>query len=172
MKTIVLIRHAKSSWKSPELKDIERPLKKRGQKEAPLMGKVLKETPITPDRIFSSPAVRAQTTAQLIAKEYGMDESKIRTLPGLYMESGSKLLQEIQAIEDEYNVVFLVGHNPGMMDLAVSLTGEALENFPTAGAMGIEFHCDTWEEAGTENAKKIFFESPKKHRKNAKDLAA
>jgi phosphohistidine phosphatase len=171
MKTLVLIRHAKSSWKFPELKDAERPLKKRGLKEAPLMGKVLKDIPITPDRIVSSPAVRAQTTAQLIAKEYGIDETRVLTLPGLYMGTESQLLQEIRSIGDDYNVVFLIGHNPGLMDLAVSLTGEKIENLPTGGAFGIEFHCHSWEEAGTENAKKIFFEFPKKHRKNSKEFA-
>jgi len=166
MKTLVLIRHAKSSWKFPELKDVERPLKKRGLKEAPLMGNVLKDLPITPDCILSSPAVRALTTAQLIAGEYGMDASKVMTLPGLYMEPASKLLEAIHTIGNEYNVVFFVGHNPGLHDLAVSLSGENIENLPTGGAFGLEFHCETWEEAGRENAKKIFFEFPKKHRKD------
>ena len=131
MKKIVLIRHAKSSWEFPELKDVDRPLKKRGLDDAPLMGKVLKDLHITPDVIISSPAARAMTTAKMIAQEIGFDQNQIIADPKLYLESKSKLLKEINAIDDRYNIVFLVGHNPGLTDLANSLSGDSIDNIPT-----------------------------------------
>ncbi|SRR5258705_1605258 len=165
MKTIVLIRHAKSSWKFPELKDIDRPLKKRGLNEAPLMGKVLKDLHLTPDLIVTSPAVRAMTTAKMIAHEFGFIENQIIPEHKLYMESKSKLLKEINKIDDKYNTVFLVGHNPGLTDLANYLSGESIDNIPTSGAFGIQFECNTWAEVEKGKGKKTFFEFPKKHRK-------
>jgi len=168
MKTLVLIRHAKSSWKNSGLKDIERPLKKRGRKDTQVMGRVLKDLPVTPDYIVSSPAERAFATANLVAKEYGKNSVAVKRDAELYLEPASRLLQQIHELENQYNIVFLVGHNPGLMDLAEMLTGDQLEKFPTGSVFGIEFQCDSWQEAGTENAKKIFFESPKKHRNGVK----
>jgi phosphohistidine phosphatase len=164
MKKIVLVRHAKSSWKFPELKDFDRPLKKRGLNEAPLMGKVLKDIHITPDLIITSPAVRAMTTAKMIAQEIGFNENLIIAEPRLYLESKSKLLKEINTIDEKYNTVFLVGHNPGLTDLANSLLGDSIDNIPTSGAVGIQFECNTWMEVEKGKGKKLFFEVPKKHR--------
>lgn len=165
MKTIILIRHAKSSWKFPELKDFDRPLKKRGLNEAPLMGKVLNDHQKKPDIIITSPAVRAITTAKMIAREIGFNENQIIAEPKLYLESKSNLLKEINAIDDKHNTAFLIGHNPGMTDLANALSGESIDNIPTSGAFGIQFECNTWQEVEKGKGKKLFFEFPKKHRK-------
>jgi phosphohistidine phosphatase len=165
MKTLVLIRHAKSSWKFPELKDFDRPLKKRGLNDAPLMGKVLKELQIMPDLIISSPAVRAITTAKMIASELGYNETLINTDPKIYLESKSRLMKTINKIDDRYNTVYLVSHNPGLTDLANGLTGESIDNIPTSGVMVIQFECDSWSEVEKGKGKKIFFEIPKVHRK-------
>ena len=129
------------------------------------MGKVLKDLQVTPDLIISSPAVRAMTTAKMIAQEFGFDENQIITDPKLYLESKSKLLKEINKIDDKYNTVFLVGHNPGLTDLANMPSGESIDNIPTSGAFGIQFECNTWQEVEKGKGKKIFFEVPKKHRK-------
>ena len=168
MKTLVLIRHAKSSWKSPDLKDLERPLKKKGVKDASRMGTILKEIPVTPDCILSSPAARALATANLISKEYGLDKKDVQVRPDLYLEPASRLLQQIQELGDEYEVVFLVSHNPGLMDIASALIGNGIDKFPAGAALGVSFNCSSWREAGAENAQKLFFETPKKHRKNGK----
>src|SRR5436190_18997490 len=98
MKIIILIRHAKSSWKFPELKDMDRPLNKRGLNDAPLMGKILKVLNLMPDLIISSPAVRASSTAKMIAQEVGFSENQIVTEEDLYLESKSKLLKEINKL--------------------------------------------------------------------------
>ncbi|MFI5219314.1 MAG: SixA phosphatase family protein [Bacteroidia bacterium] len=165
MKTIILLRHAKSSWKFPELKDSDRPLNKRGLKDAPLMGKVLKSLQITPDLIITSPAVRAMTTANMIAQEFDFKENQILVKPSLYLESKSEILKEINKIDDLYNTVFLVSHNPGLTDLANDLSGESIDNIPTAGAMAIQFDCNSWTEVEKSKSKKMFFEIPKAHRK-------
>lgn len=165
MKTIVLIRHGKSSWKNDKLKDMERPLKKRGLNDAPLMGKVLKDLQVTPEVIITSPAVRAMETAKLIAKEYDIDTSQIISVPELYLESKGKLLREINKIDHQYNTVFLIGHNPGLTDLANFLSGETIDNIPTSGAIALQFDCNTWAEVEKGKGKKLFFEVPKKHRK-------
>ncbi len=165
MKTLVLIRHAKSSWKNDKLKDMERPLKKRGLNDAPLMGKVLKNLQVIPDVIISSPATRAMETAKLIAKEYNMDPAQIVSAADLYLESKGKLLREINIIDPQHNTVFLIGHNPGLTDLANFLSGESIDNIPTSGAIALQFDCNTWAEVEKGKGKKLFFEVPKKHRK-------
>ncbi len=165
MKTLVLIRHAKSSWKFPELKDMDRPLKKRGLKDAPLIGKVLKDLHVAPDLILSSPAVRAITTAKIMAKETGFDETKIVTESKIYLESKSKLLKVINQINDQHNTVFLIGHNPGLTDFANMLLSESVDDLPTSGVIGIQFESDNWSEAEKGKGKKTFYEIPKVHRK-------
>src|SRR5437762_2609960 len=113
MKLIVLIRHAKSSWKHPELTDMDRPLKKRGLRDAPLIGKILKEVhQFKPDVILCSPAARAYETATLIAGELGVHEEMIVKDSGLYLETASSLLKAIQSIDDRHQTVALVSHNP------------------------------------------------------------
>lgn len=164
MKKLVLIRHAKSSWKFSELTDLQRPLKKRGLTDAALMGRVLKDLSIMPDAIITSPAVRAKNTARLIAKEILYDEKKIKRQSSIYMESKSKLIDAIKAIKDDYNTVYVVGHNPGLTDVANFFTGESVDNIPTSGVFGIEFECNTWREVEKEKGKKLFFEVPKTHR--------
>jgi|SRR6185436_9108429 len=164
MKTIVLIRHAKSSWKFPELKDVDRPLKKRGLEDASLMGKVLKDHGVKPDLIITSPAVRALTTAKIIAQKTGFDENQVISEPKLYLESKSKLLKEINAFNDMYNTIFVIGHNPGLTDLVNMLSGTEIENVPTSGAVAIQFECNSWQEVEKRKGKKLFFEVPKKYR--------
>lgn len=164
MKTIILIRHAKSSWKFPELKDIDRPLNERGLNDAPIMGKVLKDLEMIPDLIISSPAVRAMSTAKMMANELNYLEQQIATSPKLYLEPESKLLKVIKKTDDKFNTLFIIGHNPGLTDLANDLAGTSIDNIPTAGVFGIQFENDTWSEIKKGKGKNIFFEVPKKYR--------
>lgn len=164
MKTVVLIRHAKSDKKAKKLRDLERPLNKRGLRDAPEMGKVLKNIQVAPQLILSSPAVRALKTAELIATEFGIGVENILTDPNLYMESKSTLLNVIKQIDDKYNVVFVVSHNPGLTDLVNFLTIETIEDIPTSGIAGLQIESDNWSQFDMGTGKLLFFETPKKQR--------
>jgi phosphohistidine phosphatase len=168
MKKIILVRHGKSSKKFTELKDLERPLKKRGLNDAPFMGKVLHEHHLVPDAVFTSPALRAITTAQMIAKELGVSDTNIITNPNLYLESKSKLLKEINALDNTLNTVIFVGHNPGLTNLANYLTRKSIDNIPTSAAAAIQFECNSWAEVGRQKGKLLFLDVPKKLRKKIK----
>ncbi|HGY11795.1 MAG TPA: histidine phosphatase family protein, partial [Desulfobacterales bacterium] len=118
MKTIYLVRHAKSSWKYPDLDDFERPLNKRGRKNAPFMGTILKKLKVAPDLIISSPANRAAATARIIANKIRYPLEKIRYSENIYEFSANVLIHFIQQIDDDANKVMVVSHNPALTDLA------------------------------------------------------
>ena len=160
MKTLVLFRHAKSSWKYAELKEFDRPLRKRGRKAARLMGQVLSDMSFRPDIILSSPAERAATTASLVANELGYDEDRIVQVQELYLESVSHMLEQVQSINDGYDNAILVGHNPGLTDLANTLTGDSIESIPTAGAYAIRFDIASWKDAAAGKGTCAWFERP------------
>lgn len=160
MKKLYLVRHAKSDWSNPSLDDFDRPLNQRGKKNAPFMGKVLKKKKIKPDLIISSPAYRARETARKIAKKIRyLDE--IMYNEHLYEASLKEILEIVTFIEDEYDEVFIVGHNPGLNTLAFYLV-DFNENIPTSGILEIEFNSQTWREINKKNAKLVSFEYPKK----------
>lgn len=160
MKKLVIIRHAKSDWEDTSLDDYDRPLNQRGLKDAPFIGKFLKEKSLIPDEIISSPATRAITTAELIAKEVGYEKA---ITPNQYIyEAYVNTMQEIVSfIRDDNNTVFLVGHNPGVSALAYMLS-DLKESIPTCAVVEIEFDCDSWMEVSRENSTLISYESPKK----------
>ena len=160
MKKLYLVRHAKSDWSNPSLDDFDRPLNPRGKKNAPFMGKILKKKKIKPDLIISSPAYRARETARKIAKKIRyLDE--IMYNEHLYEASLKEILEIVTFIEDEYDEVFIVGHNPGLNTLAFYLV-DFNENIPTSGILEIEFDSQTWREISKKNAKLVSFEYPKK----------
>ena len=168
MKTLVLLRHAKSSWKHADLKDFDRPLKKRGKKDASRMGDVFNDIQLRPELILSSPANRAITTARIAAESLGYDVEKIVEVPALYLESEAKMREQIQAIQDDVDTAVLVGHNPALTDLANSLSGDSLENIPTAGAYAIQFDVASWREVGETKGTRAWFERPSEHRKKGR----
>jgi phosphohistidine phosphatase len=160
MKRLYLIRHAKSDWSNKELEDFDRPLNNRGKKNAPFMGDLLYKKNVFPDVIISSPAYRARETAKKIAKKVGYYEDILYN-EYLYEASLKTLLEVLNFIADEYDDVFLIGHNPGLNLLAFYLV-DFNERLPTCGIVEIEFDCDSWREATKKNAKLISFEYPKK----------
>jgi phosphohistidine phosphatase len=161
MKKLYMIRHAKSSWKDISLDDYDRPLNKRGQKNAPFMGKLLKQKGVKPDAILSSPANRAKTTAKLIANE--IDYKNYITFDENIYEAGSSTLFFIlKELDDGIGTVFLVGHNPELNILAHKLVGFH-ENIVTSGVLEIEFDSESWAEIDAQNAKLISYEYPKKY---------
>jgi phosphohistidine phosphatase len=142
MKTLLLMRHAKSSWKDNGLRDFDRPLNQRGMKAAPAMGKLLRKRKIEPDLVLSSPAERARQTSQLVFEAAGL-KTEVRFDERIYEASVARLLEIISQIDDEANVAMLVGHNPGFEELSEALTGEA-HTFPTAALACIEVNVEKW----------------------------
>ena len=160
MKTLYLARHAKSSWKHPELSDIERPLNKRGKRDAPIIGNLLKEKGVNLDIIISSPAVRARKTAAIIAEIIDYPKSKILIDVNIYESSSSELINIIQGFDDIFNSVMMFGHNPGFTMLNNYLTESFIDNIPTCGVVGIHFN-SSWKKIEGASGKAFFFIYPK-----------
>ncbi len=148
MKTLYLVRHAKSSWKFPELADFDRPLNRRGKRDAPMMGNRLQRRSILPDLIMSSPAKRARKIAQAIAKSVGYPASALTYAPEVYDASVDSLIALLQATDDRVAVLMLVGHNPELTDLAKYLTTHSIDNVVTSGVVAIKFPTTRWAEVG------------------------
>jgi phosphohistidine phosphatase len=163
VKTLYLVRHSKSSWKNPGLTDFERPLNKRGKRDAPLVGKLLAGWGINPEVIFSSPAKRARKSATIIAEEIGYPPDEIVTLAAIYDASVADLLKVIRDIDDRYHEVMLFGHNPGMTGLVNYLSDFDLDNLPTSGIVCIEFDKRAWRRISRHSGSLVFYEYPKKH---------
>jgi phosphohistidine phosphatase len=163
MKTLYLVRHAKSSWKYPDLDDFERPLNKRGRKNAPFMGTILKELKVAPDLIVSSPANRAATTARTIASKIDYPLEKIRYSETIYEFSDDILAGVIQNTGDSVNDLMLVGHNPALTDLANYIGDQPIGNIPTSGVFCLDLDIVSWSQIKRNCGKVKFFEYPKKH---------
>jgi phosphohistidine phosphatase len=144
MKTLLLMRHAKSSWKFPDLPDRERPLNKRGEKDAPRMGKLLKEKELIPQRIYSSTAVRACKTAEAVAEKVNYKD-EIIYLDVLYMAEPSAIIEVLKTVPDEIKCVLVVGHNPGMEGLVQILSHE-VASLPTATVAYLKLPIKSWSE--------------------------
>ena len=167
MKTIYLVRHAKSSWKYPNLDDFERPLNKRGRKNAPFMGKVLKKLKVAPDLVISSPANRAATTARIIAAAINYPLENIRYSEAIYEFSENALIHVVKQIDDAVNKAMIVGHNPATNGLANYIGDQPISNIPTAGVFDVDLNISSWAKISGHCGKVIFFEYPKKHASKA-----
>ncbi len=161
LKTLYLVRHAKSSWKNPELSDSERPLNKRGKHDAPLVGKFLKQKNEIPELIVSSPAKRALKTAEYFAEELHISK-KIILVESLYMAGIKDFISVIENIGDSVDSVMLFSHNPGITDFANYITDTDIENIPTAGTARIDFNISSWKDCRNTKGELRFFISPKK----------
>jgi phosphohistidine phosphatase len=151
MKTLYLVRHAKSSWKYPSLDDFERPLNKRGRKSAPFMGEILKKLKVTPNLVISSPANRAAMTARIIAAAINYPLENIVYSEAIYEFSEDALIHVINKIDDSVNSSMVVGHNP------------AINGIPTCGVCCLDLDIPSWAKIGKNCGKISFFEYPKKH---------
>jgi phosphohistidine phosphatase len=143
VKTLLLLRHAKSSWDDSTLEDHERPLNKRGRKDAPRMGTLVREHNLTPDLIITSDAVRARLTAEAVAEkaEYA---GEIVTDPRLYLAAPDDIVSVLRTVPGTTaGKVMIVGHNPGLEELLARMTGEP-EGMPTAALAQIELPIDRW----------------------------
>ena len=149
MKSLVLIRHAKSSWGNPEVVDHERPLNDRGLRNAPEMGKRLKKIGVEYDALISSTALRAQQTAEIIANSIGWPIREISFGSNLYHASATELQNFISHLQDNSSRVVLFGHNPGMTNLVTNLWGLSIDNIPTCGLVRLEFSENSWKEVSS-----------------------
>lgn len=163
MKTLYLIRHAKSSWDNPALPDVDRPLNKRGVNDAPLMGRRLKQRNILPDLLLTSPAVRARATCHAIADEIGFPKHKIATDKNLYHAGETDILQILQRLDNKHAQVMIFGHNPGLTEFANLLANARIDNIPTCGIVACSLDVQTWNETDTGKGSVIFFDYPKKN---------
>lgn len=162
MKTLYLIRHAKSSWKNELQDDFDRPLNQRGKDDAPMMGQRLKKLGLQPDMIVSSPAKRARKTAAKIAAELNYQVEKILLVPEIYEAEINDLLGVTELLPDSAATVFLVGHNPGISGLAAYLTGNFADNLPTCSVYAIDFQIDSWQAVSQGLGTCRFWDYPKK----------
>ncbi|PIE23382.1 MAG: phosphoglycerate mutase [Neptuniibacter caesariensis] len=163
MKQLTLIRHAKSSWKHPELADFDRPLNKRGKKDLPDMTERIYQSNLHPDLLLSSGARRAVTTANAVASRLKLKPEQFQIIPELYESSSETLLYTLQNLPDKLTHVMLVGHNPGLEMLIHFLTQNQLEKFPTAAVFSMHLSIAQWAELAEGCATPILFDYPKKH---------
>jgi phosphohistidine phosphatase len=160
MKTLFLVRHAKSSRDDPALSDRERPLNDRGQKDAPMMGQRLAKRHVKPDFIISSPAVRALATAQAIAREIGYELRDIAIDERVYASTADALLAVVQSLDKKADCVMLVGHNPEMAELARCLSGE-IPDMPTCAVVEFRYNVKAWRDVGRTTPSKLTLDAPK-----------
>jgi phosphohistidine phosphatase len=163
VKTLYIIRHAKSSWDASNVDDFERPLNDRGKRDAPRMGKRLKEKAIHPELMLSSPAKRALSTAKKIAEVLKYAKGDIKTERKLYHADEETMLSIVREMKDKYNTVMLFSHNPGLTDFVNSLmTGEIdIDNIPTCGVVAFQLDVSSWKEVNWGTGKLLFFDYPK-----------
>jgi phosphohistidine phosphatase len=161
MKTLFLIRHAKSSWDDPELPDKDRPLNDRGKRDAPKMGERLAKRDVKPDLILSSPAIRALRTAEIIARKLDYRRKDIVVNERLYAVAADDLLDVIHQLGAELKRVMLFGHNPELTELARRLSGE-ITHMPTCAVAEFTFDAKSWSRIGEIRPAEVALDYPKK----------
>lgn len=161
MKTLTLVRHAKSSWDHPELDDRDRPLNKRGERDAPIMGQRIAAAGIRPSLIIASPATRAWSTAKIIANEIAYPREFLQREIKLYHASLDTMLDVLVAQDTEFNSIMLVGHNPGLTTFANYLSPGITNNLPTAGVLSVSFEQDDWNLYSAPKTELVCFDTPK-----------
>lgn len=163
MKTLVFIRHAKSSWDNPDFSDFERPLNERGLLNAPFMAEKLTQLITRVDLIISSPATRAITTAKIFADKFNIKHEQIIQDKGIYDNGFKHIVKVIDKLNNSLDCVFIVGHNPDISTLATYFSGEYIQNIPTCGIVCIDFRTHNWNEVASSSGKLRFYDYPKNH---------
>lgn len=161
MKELYVVRHAKSSWDDPYLKDFDRPLNKRGKRNVPAMGKRLAAFNLQTDLLISSPANRALTTAKGIAKSLDYEKNRIQKEMDLYHASTNTIRAVIAQVPEEINSLMIFGHNPGLTSFINSMSDYYLDNLPTCAICGIRFQADSWARAMDQRGEKFYYDFPK-----------
>jgi len=162
LKTLLLIRHAKSSWDDAGLTDYERPLNERGKKDAPAMADRLYDRGIKIDAFVTSPARRARKTAEQFAKRYKKEKEDLLLKTELYMASDEAFNSVVEKLNDDIDCVAIFSHNPGITDFANSLTDDIrIDNIPTCGIFAVSIEAKKWNKFKEAKKKFLFFDYPK-----------
>lgn len=164
-RTLYLVRHAKSSWKT-SLPDRQRPLNQRGLRDAPAMGRRLAARKVLPDLLLCSPAIRARETAELMATTLGFPQQSIQLAEELYLASPTQWLRVIEALPDQRRTVMLVGHNPGITEVARELAHREVQDLPTCAVVELVYRVtagetDSWALVAQRSPWKALLDSPK-----------
>lgn len=161
MKTLILVRHAKSSWAVVGQKDEERPLNHRGKKDAPVMAERLKEKIKKVDVFVSSPAKRAKKTAKYFAEAYGVDKHDIKIEEQLYEAGVTDFYAVVKSLPDKKETAALFSHNPGITEFVNALSTMHLDNMPTCGVFAVSAAVDSWAQFAEAEKEFLFFDYPK-----------
>lgn len=161
MKSLTLLRHAKSSWNSGSASDRDRPLNKRGERDAPVMGGRIKAKDIRPSLIISSPATRAWTTAKIVADSIDYPREFLQRDDRLYMANVSSIIDVIEDQDSGFNHIMIVAHNPGLTAFANFLVPDITPNLPTCGVVSVTMDSDEWELRANPDATLALFDYPK-----------
>lgn len=161
MKQLILIRHAKASHNTLYSHDFDRPLTDRGNQDAFMMAEHFAKKNLTIDKIISSPAFRAKSTAEWFAKSLKIPFEQLVFQPLIYEASTRTLFEIISHLENAWQTVILVGHNPAFQDIAIKLLGKHLVDFPTCTVCSLTFNIEKWADLQINSADLTFFEIPK-----------
>ncbi len=164
MKTLYLVRHAKSSWDNANLADFDRPLNKRGLKAAPFMANLMRQKEVRPDLVLSSPANRALSTAETFCEILEYPVEKIEQRAEIYEGGLNHILTIVRAIPNTVSAPMLFGHNPTFTIFANFVTGTHLDNIVTCGVVRIAMHVESWQETGIDSGELEWYEYPKKYK--------
>ena len=160
-KKLLLVRHAKSDWDTDAKSDFDRPLNKRGNKDAPKMAERLLDKHIIPQLLVSSPAIRALSTAKHFAEIFNIKKKEIQEEPAIYEASSNALLSIINGFQNKYDFIALFGHNPGITNFAIDLCDTNVYDMPTCGLILIEFPFDDWELVSKGTGEEKLYDFPK-----------
>ena len=162
MKTLLLVRHAKSSWDLATLNDFDRSLNERGKKDAPVMAQRLLDRKIDINIFVSSPAKRAKKTAELFCSIYKKDKEQIIFVPALYHASINTFFEVVTQLNDHYNCVAIFSHNPVITEFVNQLVENVtIDNMPTCGVFAVKTSITKWKEFSTSKKELLFFDYPK-----------
>lgn len=163
-RALTLIRHAKSSWKDVDCADFDRPLNKRGKRDAPAMARRLLESGLQPDYWVASPARRARRTAEEMAGAFALAPDAIHWEERIYEASSATLLDLVQGLAPQWRDVFLFGHNPGLTSLANLLGDRPIDNLPTCGVYRLQFSAASWQEIRPGAGRCVLLTTPRDQR--------
>ena len=162
MKKLIVTRHAKSSWNHESLSDFQRPLNKRGQRDAPVMAERLHKRGPIPELILSSTATRALETTELFMPVLALDQQNLLTTDSIYEAPVSALERAVSALPDNISVAMLVGHNPGVCSLGDFLSSQSGLQMPTCAMACFELDIERWNEIYRDCASMLWYDYPKK----------
>lgn len=161
MKSVLLIRHAKSDWADPSLKDFDRPLNDRGKRDAPIMAHRLLDKKVKIDAFISSPAKRAKKTAELFAGQYKKDKKDIIFFDKLYLADTETFFDVISQTDDEYSTIAVFSHNEGITQFANQLSDVRVDDMPTCSIFAVKMKLKKWKDFKEAEKEFWFFDYPK-----------